>query len=422
LAIVTPLAPTNLVATSTTTARVDLTWTDNSNNEASFVIERSEDFGTTFIEVATLAPDTQSYSDLGLLPGWPYFYQVSARNSAGSSSVAGPANTTTLDLVWTSFTGPGVLSDHSAVYDSQGKRMIVFGGQDGVNFLNELWILDLSSGVVNSGSWSSLPLAGAPSPRIGHTAVYDSTYNRMIVFGGMDDTAALQNDVHVLTLGPSPAWTTPSISGTPPSVRLGHTAIYEATHQQMVIFGGNDLTATSELADVRILSLPSGSNFTWTSPSLSGGPVKRTEHTAVYDELHQQMIVFGGLDNLTLPDGSVLSHDAWSLSFSGTPYWLFMPLPGPSFLMGHAAVYDGASQRMLIFGGDTVGGGPLTNEIWALRLDSPSWSILPLGSGTPPLPRYAHTAVYDSGLQRVILFGGTDDFGVATSETWISGL
>jgi len=65
-------------------ASIDLAWTDNSNNEAAFLVERSED-GDAFAEIATLPPDSEAYTDAGLEPGSRYWYRVRAVNEFGFS-------------------------------------------------------------------------------------------------------------------------------------------------------------------------------------------------------------------------------------------------------------------------------------------------------------------------------------------------
>src|SRR6185295_13348806 len=180
--------------------------------------------------------NTTTYSDLGLLPARAYTYRVTAWNSAGNSSFAGPATATTKTLVWKStIGGPGIRGDHSAIYDSLGKRMILFGGQDDFNtYYDEVWSLDLTPTTTAMTTppvnfWTQLFPSGvfpnAPTARIGHSAIYDTQNNRMIVFGGQDGTG-YQNDVYILTLGASPAWSAPATTGTAPSGRLGHTAVY----------------------------------------------------------------------------------------------------------------------------------------------------------------------------------------------------
>jgi hypothetical protein len=78
-------APTNLVATAISNVRIDLSWTDNSNNEDGFKIEKSAD-GTTFSDLATVGANVTSYSDTGLTALTTYYYRVRAYNSKGNSA------------------------------------------------------------------------------------------------------------------------------------------------------------------------------------------------------------------------------------------------------------------------------------------------------------------------------------------------
>jgi hypothetical protein len=418
--------PTALVATAVTTARIDLTWVDASNNEFEFRIERADAAGGPYSLVAAVPMNTTAYSDLGLLPNKQYFYQVSAWNSAGLTTPAGPANATTKALTWkSSIGGPGFRGSHSAIYDSLGRRMILFGGEDDfLTLYNDLWSLDLLPTTATlttppSDHWTSLGvLPGAPTERMGHSAIYDTANNRMIVFGGQVGSGYDQ-EVYVLTLGVTPAWSAPAIAGTKPSERAGHTAVYDAANQRMVIFGGND--SISEKADAHFLSLPASPPFTW-SPLPGSGPVKRTDHSAIYDGLRGQMIIFGGLDNEQLPDGSVLNNDTWSLRLGPSSAWAQLSFPGtPFFRFGHAAVYDAVNQRMVVFGGTTSTTPPYGNELWSLRLDQIStWTFLTPTSGTPPPARFGHTAIYDSGRERMVIFGGYDNSGFAVDDTWLS--
>lgn len=358
-------APTTLVATPASTGRIDLTWVDTSDNEFEFRIQRSDDGGTTYAQVGSSPMNTQAFSDLGLLPNRTYSYRVTAWNGAGNSPFAGPANATTKSLVWKStIGGPGLRAEHSAIYDSLGRRMILFGGQDDFfTFYNDVWSLDLLPTTIAMTTppvdhWTLLAPTGVPpSVRFGHSAIYDVQNNRMIVFGGQDDSvpasASYKNDVYILTLGATPGWSPAAVLGTPPSPRLGHTAVYDAAKQRMVIFGGND--AGTEKVDAFFLSLPLTPPFVWSSAPM--GPIKRTKHSAVYDGLRQQMVIFGGLDHVLLPDGSQLNSETWSLALGGTPVWTPWSFSGTPFLrQGHSAVYDADNQRMVLFGGDTTFG------------------------------------------------------------------
>jgi FtsP/CotA-like multicopper oxidase with cupredoxin domain len=84
---VQPAAPTNLAAALQLGPMVNLTWTDNADNEDAFVVERSDN-GGAFIALPDLPADTVSFSDLSVLAGHTYRFRVYAKNLAGGSALS----------------------------------------------------------------------------------------------------------------------------------------------------------------------------------------------------------------------------------------------------------------------------------------------------------------------------------------------
>jgi alpha-tubulin suppressor-like RCC1 family protein/subtilisin family serine protease len=101
-----PTAPSNLIATRVATDQINLTWTDQSSNETSFVIERKTGSSGTYATLATLAANATSYSDTTSLSAsaW-YYYRIYAANAAGTSSYSSEASTKTLGFVWGALAG-----------------------------------------------------------------------------------------------------------------------------------------------------------------------------------------------------------------------------------------------------------------------------------------------------------------------------
>ncbi|MFN9743014.1 MAG: fibronectin type III domain-containing protein, partial [Acidobacteriota bacterium] len=96
-----PSAPGNLVATAASVSQINLSWSDNSDNETSFkVFQRTAGgtYGSTPTPIATLPANTTSYQATGLIDTTQYFYQVRASNSGGDSAATAEANATTLPL------------------------------------------------------------------------------------------------------------------------------------------------------------------------------------------------------------------------------------------------------------------------------------------------------------------------------------
>ena len=79
------------------------------------------------------------------------------------------------------------LSEHSAVYDPGSNTMIVFGGLDPNSTPRSNVPLESNangSAGIEAGSSSELSVNTFPPARVFHSAVYDQTNNRMVVFGG----------------------------------------------------------------------------------------------------------------------------------------------------------------------------------------------------------------------------------------------
>jgi hypothetical protein len=111
-------------------------------------------------------------------------------------------------------------------------------------------------------TWQQVGLSGV-SGRNNSSAVYDSNSNRIVVFGGYNPQVVVAFSKFVFWI-PNPA-TFPSTiilaapTGTPPVGRSGHTAVYDAANDRMIIFGGTSNTLTPSCqSDTWVLSNASG--------------------------------------------------------------------------------------------------------------------------------------------------------------------
>ncbi len=91
-----PVAPTGLTATSVSRSQINLTWTDNSNNETGFKIERATSSSGPFQVIATAGANATSYSSTGLARNTTYYYRVCATNDGGVSGYSNTASAKTL--------------------------------------------------------------------------------------------------------------------------------------------------------------------------------------------------------------------------------------------------------------------------------------------------------------------------------------
>ena len=91
----TPAAPGNLVAKAVSHRQINLSWTDNADNERGFIIEHSQNPDSGWIVVDTTAQNQTFYSDTTLESNKTYFFRVRAYNDSGSSPFSNKASATT---------------------------------------------------------------------------------------------------------------------------------------------------------------------------------------------------------------------------------------------------------------------------------------------------------------------------------------
>jgi N-acetylneuraminic acid mutarotase len=172
---------------------------------------------------------------------------------------------------------PGGRAFHTAVWT--GTEMIIWGGYsyDGTNhYFNTGGRYD-----PGTNNWTATDIAGAPSERVDHTALW--TGNEMIVWGGGDrfgyfDTGGIYDPN-------ANAWSVTSTASAPSGRRL-HSATWTGT--EMIVWGGFDGSG---------FKLNTGGRYdpntnNWTGTSTTNVPDARRAHTAVWTG--SEMIAWGG--------------------------------------------------------------------------------------------------------------------------------
>lgn len=79
-----PNAPTNVSAVAVDCGQVDVGWTDNSDDEDGFRVQRRQGIGS-WATIATVPPNQQNYSDMTVQENTNYAYRVAAFNAGGQT-------------------------------------------------------------------------------------------------------------------------------------------------------------------------------------------------------------------------------------------------------------------------------------------------------------------------------------------------
>lgn len=162
-----PGAPSDLAATVVSVSQIDLSWTDNSENETEFQIQRkktsSEDWQTE-----SIGQDSTTYSDKELDPDTEYIYRVRAANAEGQSEWTIEISAKTLAIITYSVTydGNGAESGRAPVDSTEyreGERVTVkdFGtlALSGSTFTN--WDTKSNGGGTDYVIGSAFPMPAA---------------------------------------------------------------------------------------------------------------------------------------------------------------------------------------------------------------------------------------------------------------------
>lgn len=189
--------------------------------------------------------------------------------------------------------------------------------------------------------WYPPSVSGSvPTGRSGHTA--SLMHNDLVVFGGVKNNK-WQRSLAVLDTMLW-KWSVPKILGDAPRARSYHSATPIPDSNLLLIFGGNNETQCFN--DVVVLDT-SKEKWTWFYPDVSGDkPCPRTGHSAVLLEDGKTVLIYGGWDPNDEDAGSdedMIFGDSFLLN---TSTWTWKAGPKPKFAAKQEGVKNGGLKRV----------------------------------------------------------------------------
>jgi hypothetical protein len=265
-------------------------------------------------------------------------------------------------------------ADCAAVFDPPRRRMVVFGGrhpENGPIDDGATWSLSLTDPL----AWSVLvPDGSGPAPRSHPIAFYDPVGDRVILHGGfVPGSAFAGGDTWALALSDPPAWSPLPTGGTPTNASGFSVGAYDPVRRRLIALGRTNVGG--EVIDNTLWSLSLGPSPAWTQLSPTGTPpAARDGATLVYEPGGDRMILDGGR-SIATRNGL---RDAWALDLAiDPPVWTQLWVTSPrTSRSGHSAVYDVARDRIVMFAGKravagALSGGDSWQDLWALRWGAP---------------------------------------------------
>ncbi len=205
--------------------------------------------------------------------------------------------TTLLDDTWewdgatwqerTPTTRPMARQGHAMVYDVERAKTLLIGGKTS----NDLGLDDQCEW--DGTSWTCATPAVSPvssTTRFDFALAYDAARRTVVLYGGRATPELLLEDTWEWD---GQNWTdrTPR-TGPVPSARTGHTLSYDTTRQRVVLFGGQTRTgAVNETWE--------WDGTSWTELDPEPAPVRRHHHAMIYDTARKSLVMFGGADDTT---------------------------------------------------------------------------------------------------------------------------
>jgi uncharacterized membrane protein YozB (DUF420 family) len=301
----------------------------------------------------------------------------------------------------TSAETPGIRYEHGMQYNEATDQVFVFGGRDGNQVYNDLWVLNVEK-VIWQRLGANAPVA--PPARYNLAMIVDAAGQNIYITAGHSPGGQSYNDIWRFEVA-SETWTdlTPT-AATPPAARYGTPGLnigdgLVLTHG----FGGG-----RRYDDTWRFDLASGQ---WSNITPAGAlPVGRCLFAATASE--QRLVMHGGC---ATPNGPCFLDDAWVLDTTTEAWTQVLSEVKPVGRQYQTLVDITGRDQLILYGGQDASRAA-RDDIWFLHLDTGQWQLV--DSEVKPPARYNHAAVWIPRYAGMLIFGGRNDGG-GLADLWL---
>lgn len=252
-----------------------------------------------------------------------------------------------------------------------------------------------SASLVAQSDWR-LAASGTPGSRVAARSLWLPTTQTVLLFGGISP-----NDLWSWN---GSAWSQLTQFAAGPSPRTAYSWAFDSARGKVVLFGG---TVSGGAGNGETWEWDSAG---WTQRNPANAPSARTEAAMAY--ANGQIVLYGGTVNGS--GAGARFGDTWI--WDGTD-WTQASTTGPGARFDHAMVADPANGDIKMFGGMTQSLPSLAgyrNDLWSWN--GTAWSQVTTPSAPPA--RRLHGLTFDTGRNKLLMFGGTPGGSTNYSDTW----
>lgn len=260
---------------------------------------------------------------------------------------------------------PPDLRGYVADYDPINKKTVIYGGLYGdMDISNSVWEWD-------GLEWLEKPPVDPENEEIPwvDSMVYFPVNDKFISLGQDSETENTQtwewNGTNWIKILPAD----PENDGNPPYSSSGHSMVYDASREKLLMFGGSDNNYTWEW---------NGNSWirkTVADPEEDGSPAARSRHDMVYDSVLEKVIMYGGNVDTSIDDDKTWEWDGGSKKKPGHLIKVIFPssneTPESVVLQSVSASFNSGGIGYAGENCNSVNGAKMM--VWDTALKSGSW-------------------------------------------------